>query len=45
MNGNYVQKKDGWHKTDQSQIKGNADYFAKTPPPHAGFGRPPHEEL
>ena len=41
MNGNYVQKKDGWHKSDQSQTKGNADYFSKTPPPmRDSAGRP-----
>ena len=33
MNGNYVQKKDGWHKTDQSKAKGSAGYFSKEPPP------------
>jgi hypothetical protein len=33
MNGNYVEGKDGWHKTDQSTTKGTAGYFAKQPPP------------
>ena len=33
MAGNYVEKKDGHYKADQSQVKGSAGYFAKDPPP------------
>lgn len=41
VKGNYVEKPDGWHKTDQSTAKGNADYFSKIPPPmRDSAGRP-----
>ena len=33
MAGNWKLKRDGWHKTNQSQTKGSAGYFAKEPPP------------
>jgi hypothetical protein len=32
-NPNYVERDDGYYKTDQSTTKGNADYFAKPIPP------------
>lgn len=32
-NPNWVERDDGWHKLDNSLVKGNADYFARPIPP------------
>lgn len=32
-NSNWTLKHDGWHKKNNGQVKGNADYFAKPIPP------------
>jgi hypothetical protein len=40
-NSNWVEKEDGWHKTSDSETKGNADYFSKPiPPVRDTAGRP-----
>ena len=40
-NSNYVERDDGYHKSDQSTTKGNADYFARPiPPVRDTAGRP-----
>lgn len=32
-NGNWVEDKDGWHKSETSHEKGNAGYFSRPIPP------------
>jgi hypothetical protein len=32
-NSNWIEKADGWHKADNSQSKGSADYFSRPIPP------------
>lgn len=41
-NSNWYEDKDGWHKKDNSQSKGNADYFKRPIPPvrDAATGHP-----
>jgi len=40
-NANYDERDDGYHKSDTSTTKGNADYFAKPlPPVRDTAGRP-----
>ena len=40
-NGNYIEKKDGLHKKDESVTTGSASYFQSPPPPmRDSAGRP-----
>jgi len=40
-NSNWIEKDDGWHKVDNSQSKGSADYFKRPIPPVTdSAGRP-----
>jgi hypothetical protein len=41
MNSNWTLKKDGWHKKQNSETRGSAEYFQQTPPPmRDSLGRP-----
>jgi hypothetical protein len=41
MNQNWIEKEDGWHKVEESKMKGNAHYFSRPiPPVRDTSGRP-----